>query len=142
MATFADLANTLTRFKNAIPKNVNEIGKNFVRDIVVDLARVTPVDTTAAVSNWQVAYRHETTVLPPYVPGYLGYTHTQSAVMTIQEADSIIGLRQIGKPIYIINNIDYINELNAGSSKQEAAGFVMRAIVLGITAKSRYNWVF
>ncbi|MCY1553030.1 hypothetical protein D9M68_894720 [compost metagenome] len=97
-----------------------------------DLAYKTPVDTSNALSNWQLTLDSPATdEIKPYFPGHMGSTQRASAAQTVNEARSRLGAKKPGQPIYITNNVPYIEQLNNGSSKQAPAGFVERSILIG-----------
>lgn len=96
------------------------------------LVEVTPVDTTNAVSNWDLTLffpsldEHE-----PYFPGFLGSTATMSRGATLREGLAELKVKKPGEPIFISNNVDYIKDLNHGTSPQASPGFVQSAILVG-----------
>lgn len=130
--TLLDLANRMDKLAAAIPKQTNELAKKVVTTIVTDLAYHTPVDTSAALSNWVVTKsRKYGGRLPPHFPGELGSTRNASAQETIAAAKIAIEDKKPGQKIFITNNIPYIVDLNNGSSRQAPAGFVERAALIG-----------
>lgn len=132
MGTLLDLANRLDKIAADIPKKINDGKKAVVFSIVNDLVWKTPVDTSNALSNWQVSIGQPINVeIDPYVPGYLGYTAAASANAALLVAKQVLNKVKPGERVYIVNNAPYISNLNNGSSKQEPAGFVERAILLG-----------
>lgn len=120
-----------------IGKNV-ETGTNKVTKraaLVIDQSLVlgTPVKTGRARSNWVVQLISPArSVIEPYAPGdNLGIGETQNAAAALAQGRAVIATRQLGQDIYISNNVDYIGDLNDGSSAQAAAGFVENAIDAG-----------
>lgn len=114
-------------------KNVIANADNLVRrcalatDAAVVLA--TPVDTGRARSNWQVELNSpietNTTAVSPS-----GREAIESGKAKIQQYKG-------GMPnaaIYITNNLAYIGALNDGHSAQAPAGFVERAVMVGVNA--------
>lgn len=96
------------------------------------LVEVTPVDTTNAVSNWDLTlYFPNLSEHDPYFPGFLGSTATLSRGATLREGLAELKAKKPGEPIFIANNVDYILDLNAGTSKQAPPGFVEEAILVG-----------
>lgn len=101
---------------------------------LVQLVRETPIDTGRAKSNWQVGVGSPTggaptSVLPEaYVPGKRGNTRAQNEAAAISAAYAAAAGSKDGQSLYIANNLPYIDDLNAGSSRQAPAGFVQRAI--------------
>ncbi|MES2180724.1 MAG: hypothetical protein V4493_01320 [Pseudomonadota bacterium] len=91
----------------------------------------TPVDTSAAVSNWQVSLNSPISgFISPYVPGFLGYTASASIAIAKQVAIGILQNKKPGQVIYITNNAPYIRGLNSGTSKQDPGGFVEAAALI------------
>lgn len=127
-----DLAKRMNKYADRLPENVNEVKKKVVRTVVNDLAHITPVDTSQAISNWQTnigsAPQGE---LPPHYPGEGGSSYQASARETIDRAEKELAIVKPGQAVYLSNVLPYIKPLNDGSSRQAPAGFVERAILLG-----------
>lgn len=103
--------------------------------VIVDQTVVlaTPVDTGKARSNWVVSVgspsRQENAA---YAPGSkLGKNETGNANAAMAQGRQVISGRKPGKTIYITNNLDYIEDLNNGTSQQAASGFVQKAVLAG-----------
>jgi len=82
----------------------------------------TPVLTGFARSNWQVG-----TNGPPS-----GTVPIRSEVETIESGQSVIRSARRASHFEIVNNAHYIGLLNAGSSRKAPAGFVQKAIRIGL----------
>lgn len=135
-----DLADRLEKKVVAIEKAASEAAKGAALEIVQDLAESTPVDTSMAVSNWQVTLGSPTfSQIPPHYPGDLGSTRAISSAETVANAKAALSAKKPGQPIYITNNTDYIRTLNDGSSAQAPAGFIERAIMIGRMALSKFR---
>lgn len=118
-------AKTATELGNTRAKAVAEV-------IVRELLLHTPVDTSKAVSNWQVGLGTPVgREIPAYVPGKKGSTRQASVSEALAYAQFRIAQKRAGEPLYISNLVDYIGDLNAGSSRQAPAGFVERALLVG-----------
>lgn len=93
----------------------------------------TPVNTGRARSNWIAqAGGPATSEIGPYSPGVgLGIGEGANAAAALNQGRSAIASRQPGQDIYISNNVDYIEDLNNGSSAQAPAGFVEQAVDTG-----------
>lgn len=127
-----DLAKRLNSRADRLPEQVNEVKKKVVRTIVADLAHVTPVDTSQAISNWQTGIEARPEgELPPHYPGEMGSSYAASARETIDRAEQDLKTVKPGQTVYISNVLQYIGFLNDGSSRQAPAGFVERAVLLG-----------
>lgn len=127
-----DLADFLNKKANEIAKAASDLATGTALTIVGDLAIKTPVDTSKAISNWQVALGNPPAgTISPHYPGSDGSTFSASAGETLAKAKLVLRTKKPGDSIYITNNLPYIKKLNDGSSKQEPAGFAERAILLG-----------
>jgi len=122
------------RWSNATPRKA-------AKALASSLIRSTPVDRGVARSNWQVATgASPPSVRPAFSPGrHLGISETNNAAAAIADAYARIdraptqGFVQAlggtgGTDIYVSNPIYYIEALDQGHSRQQAAGFVRRAI--------------
>jgi hypothetical protein len=100
--------------------------------MVKELTVTTPVDTSKALSNWQVSVGETPipVVLDPAAPGTNGSTQMLSALATQMLASVILTGRKFGSTVYLYNNAAYISQLERGKSKQ-GSGFVAAAIANG-----------
>jgi|ERR1044072_121137 hypothetical protein len=130
--TLIDLAEVLETKAKELDKNVSDIAVRVALTIIYELAYRTPVDTSQAISNWQVTLGApaSNTILPHY-PGKFGSTYSASAAETVSIARLVLKTKKPGQAIFISNNLPYIKKLNDGSSTQAPAGFIERAILLG-----------
>lgn len=81
----------------------------------------TPVDTGWARANWvpNIGSPLQGVVGAPGKPNNAAQTSAQASLIRYSLGQG---------PIYITNNVPYIGRLNAGSSKQAAAGFIQSAV--------------
>lgn len=127
-----DLAASLEKKAKAIDEAASKLAVGTALTIVGDLAFKTPVDTSQALSNWQVSLGSPVdSKIPPYYPGEGGSTRNSSAAETINQARKILAGKKPGQRIFITNVLPYIRRLNDGYSKQAPAGFVERAVLIG-----------
>jgi hypothetical protein len=130
--TLRGLAKRLEDRAAKLDEQVSRLAVETADTIVSDLVNVTPVDTSQALSNWQVSLVSPVNgSIPPYVPGEGGSTQGISAAAALAEARAMLKTKKPGQVIYISNVLRYIQRLNDGSSKQAPAGFVERAVLLG-----------
>lgn len=126
--TLLDLANLANKAAKELPGQINEIKKQVSLAIVDDLVDVTPVDTSAALSNWKIrlgsAFRK---FIKPYFMGMGGSTQYESIGAARADARDQIAEVKPGQSVYISNNAPYIEDLDSGSSRQFAGGFIDRA---------------
>lgn len=127
-----DLAEELEAKASEIEEQGSDLAVKVAMTIIGDLAYRTPVDTSTAISNWQVTLGFPAKgSIPAHYLGRLGSTYSASASETVSLAKLILKPKKAGQYIYISNNLPYIRKLNEGSSQQAPAGFVERAVLLG-----------
>lgn len=144
--TLTDLANEMDALAAKIGGASSSVAVDTAMTILSDLVQVTPVDTGAALSNWQVTLDSPATdVIPAYSPAKRGkmvkgvWVHAADPIATshaniaptLAAARTILFTKRPGQVIYITNNLPYIQRLNDGSSEQAPGGYVDRAIILG-----------
>lgn len=136
--TLLDLAERLQKLGESIEQQASDAAVDVAFAVLENLVMVTPVDTSEALSNWQISLGETSyNKLPPYVPGYLGYTAAASQREAIAAAKRQLANKKPGQSIFISNNAEHIVKLNEGSSAQAPAGFVERAALIGhIRAKN------
>lgn len=119
------------RIMNILTKDIDTAIKNIAFGIDGDLKEETPVDTGWAMNNW---------IAQGGMPfaGTLG--SNEDVDFTTANLLSAIEIMKYnvkgGQPLFITNNVPYIVELNAGSSKKAPAGFVEAIIQRVILAES------
>lgn len=123
-----DLAVRLDKMQGKLTKAASDLAASVALGLVEELADVTPVDTSKAISNWQVG------IVAPvasereaYYIGSKGSTEDISEDATVINARRILKSKKPGQIIYVSNTAKYIRDLDGGSSLQEPAGFVHRA---------------
>lgn len=144
MATLNDLADFAIALDAQLPNLPSDLGKQITMAIIDELATVTPVDTGAALSNWQVTLDAPATEeIPTYVPSEAGVWHghiwnhrvnpsiTRGAnkPLVLDNAALALGDKQPGQDIYITNIVgtdkepeSYILELDKARSQQFMTG--------------------
>ena len=105
-----------------------------VLDVHANLIETTPVDTGWARANWVPSTRRPA-IGPVGQPGSAGVGAANSA--TRAGVASVVGYRLGQGNVFITNAVPYIEALNAGHSRQRAAGFVQRAIRRGVQMNLR-----
>lgn len=110
----------------------HELKQEAATAMLVHLVRETPVDTSQALSNWQIGNGVPVIAeIPPYVRGLRGSTAGASQDAAIAEGKERIARSKPGEPIYLSNLLPYIRRLNNGWSKQHPGGFVQSAMMIG-----------
>lgn len=132
MGNLADLAKRMHRLAASLKSEASRCALEVGQAIVEDLAHKTPVDTSTALSNWLGALESPNlSVVEPHLMGRKGSTQLRSAQGTVEAFKIDTENKKPGQTIFISNSVDYIRRLNDGSSKQEPAGFVHRAVLIG-----------
>lgn len=137
------LAKVMPKYGDAIASDVNRLKGEISLSIIANVAKRTPVDVGTARSNWHVSTAISALTRkafspflsrwrPPYGPGgTLAETRNQAGA--VWSASSIVGkATKAGEPLYISNNLPYIQRLNQGWSNQAPAGFVEAGINEGV----------
>jgi hypothetical protein len=116
------------QINEALDKALSKIAAKITLDITADLQRHTPVDTGWARANWvpEIGQRPPETEFAGDKPS--PEEVSQQAAISERKKSEIFSYRLNQGDIFISNNAPYIGKLNAGSSRQEPAGFVQRAI--------------
>lgn len=101
-----------------IAKEIIALSFNIHYDLVED----TPKDTGFAASNWvpQIGSRYSELVD--------NYSYQGTSAIQKQGEISLLSYKVLNGPIYITNNVKYIQKLNAGHSTQAPAMFVEKII--------------
>lgn len=106
-----------------LPAAVHEVVKDVAKTYLVAVADITPVDKGVALSNWQAGINAPPTgTLPAFVPGSYRSTALENLSATIQAGTSIFDSSKPGDILHIVNNLEYIIDLDQGSSKQAPQG--------------------
>jgi len=130
--TLLDLANSLEQRAAKLDSEACRVAVSTAETILGDLVYKTPVDTSQALSNWQVSLGSPIdNKIPPYFPGEGGSSRNSSAQAALEAGRNILKQKRPGVTIYISNVLPYIRRLNDGYSKQAPAGFVERAVLIG-----------
>ncbi len=130
--TFSLLSGEIAKLRVRIEKEV-AMATNEVAMVIMKTAAVnTQVDTSQALSNWQVSLNVGLkTFIGPRVPGFGGSTKFASYSSAVSAAQRKLVKRRVGTAIHIVNNAPYIDKLNYGSFTRLPAGFVEKALLAG-----------
>lgn len=104
-----------------VEEGIDKVVKQVALRVDQSVVTATPVDTGRARSNWIASIGAPSlSVVEP--------TDAQTAVAG---AKVVISSRRPTESIFITNNLDYIGQLNNGSSKQAPKNFVRHAVQAG-----------
>jgi len=132
MAGLLELERLCNVLPDQIELGVNELTKRTVQIMADDAIDHTPVDTTEHASNWQVAVNHRPAFgLPAIYEGERGSTAPQSRQAAKAHCARALADKLPGEMVDLANLAPAIEDLNNGTSKQEPAGMVQRAIRKG-----------
>jgi len=112
-----------------IEKNVNRLAVRTMGAIIQTVTVATPVDTGRARGNWQASLGTGISTTSPRTD--------KSGAATIAQGISRIAARRAGQDIHLTNNLPYIGRLDEGHSAQAPAGFIERAVQVGVNAVNR-----
>lgn len=141
MGTLLDLAKRMERVAAGLQSEASRCAVGVAVAVHHNLTDVTPVDTSTALSNWDVSLGglsgefHE-----PYFMGKKGSTELASERAANAKALEDLKNKKPGESIFISNSTPYIKDLNNGTSKQEPAGFVHRAVLVGRLAVKKFKF--
>lgn len=115
-----------------LPNQVNEAKKEVSKAALHTAVNGTPVDTSKAISNWNVNIgKASAPVREPFFPGRRGSTRGESIRATIAKGDARIEKVKPGQEVHIANGVDYIKALNDGTISRQPGGFVEAALTVG-----------
>lgn len=135
-STLNELAVACRSAARSIEKDVNAIAQEAANKIIFRLIYETPVDTSQALSNWQVSFEIPTSArIRAYKEGEQGSTKEYSAGRAYSKAKQLISRKKPRVDLIITNNLTYIHKLNMGGSKQQPSAFYVERIVSSIEAE-------
>lgn len=116
----------VTRVLRGLDSHVTrEIGR-LTRTIHFQLQLGNPVATGHSQANWIVSHG------APHL-GVVGSRKAVDASASPSSLSAVLALPSLlNAPTFLVNSVDYIGKLNDGSSTQAPAGFVQRAILVGV----------
>lgn len=129
--TLKDLAVSMRKRAEGLETLASEISKAGVDAMLEEMVAVTPVDITTTLSNWQVSLGAQPQLdIVAHSPGRFGSTRGASADKTLADGRAVLQQKTPGQPIFLSNLTPYIADLDRGTSKQFAGGFVPRALIV------------
>lgn len=132
------LSRIMHQYAARVERNGPLVVQIVARAIAPTLVYATPVDTSRARLNWQVAIGsipQGTLFDKPDKPPSPGY----GAVTAINAILGTAGTYAGGSYLAIANNLSYIQKLNDGSSAQAPSAFVQQAVATGIRSLHRFR---
>lgn len=102
--------------KDRVPQQASQIVRLISLQVLTGVVLKTPVDTGRARGGWQL----EIGVVPQTTTG----VEDKSGGATISVAASTLEAYTFGQIVYIVNNVQYVQYLETGSSSQAPSGMV------------------
>jgi hypothetical protein len=132
VSTLQGLARRMRSLPKEIKNEVNEIAKQTAEVVLETLVIAMPVDTSQAVSNWQIGLGSpNTNTIGPHYPGKGGRTRNQSSAQTMSIGRILISSKRPGVKLHITNAVDYIEKIDA-SGGSSMPGFSSKGINAGV----------
>lgn len=138
--TLLDLANDLDKLNSRISESASKHAAETALAMVGELVYHTPVDTSKALSNWDLTL--DAPANDPhgaYFKGEHGSTLSRSAAQALAVAKQTLKAKKPGQVIFIANNLPYIRKLNDGTHSKQPGGFVERAKLVGEKMKAKFK---
>lgn len=111
----------IQRFVDKANGNLDLVVRKVALDLFKRVIMKTPVDTGRAKGSWLVSINS----IPTGVPGTLD----KDGSATIMRVSADVLTMKAGQIITLVSNLDYINRLEYGYSKQAPAGMVRITVV-------------
>lgn len=128
-----EFANRMEKLADDLPTISNEILKGLTADLALALTIATPVDTSTALSNWQVGIGNPVSdFIDAHNFGEKGSTRQASAEQTYALALAAADKGLPGQSYWLSNNTPYIIDLNNGRSDQAPARFIQWTIAVTV----------
>jgi hypothetical protein len=144
MTTMRGFKKRITEIAVGVERNSDSLVRKTVITIASAVALRTPVDTGRARANWRTNIGGPLVApVGTFPAGKEGSTGAAAAGQAIQDATNKMQgyTNKSGTPVFISNNLPYIDRLNKGHSKQAPAGFVESAIMAGVNAINKARLV-
>lgn len=142
MTTLGGFAQKMRKASKSVLSNADKLVKEIACDVLTVVVNDTPIDVGTAKSNWHVGINSAPSVVQSaYDPGEKGSTEISNIEQTIAQGEAVIATYAGSQEIHITNNLDYIKDLNSGSSNQAPPGYVQDAVLeaLGKVQKAGFS---
>lgn len=128
---FTSFAKRMRKRSKALDGLANTVVIESTSAMLRELVEVTPVDTSEAVSSWEVGIgQRPVAARDPFFSGRRGSTRGASSAKAIEEGLAAINAKRPGQSVYLSNAAPHIADLDRGSSTQFAGGFINRSLVV------------
>lgn len=135
MGSLAEFSRRINAFKKTIEEETEALIGRVLLAIQDSVVIATPIDTSRARSNWIPTIGTPAVAEVSFVMGAQGSTASEAYQRAMAAAQDVASKVKTGNKVWITNNVPYIRELNRGTSTQQAALFVERAVEVGRDTK-------
>ena len=125
------MSKQIDKLARELEDQLSDVAKGLTLSVTANLVETTPVDTGFARANW-VPNIGQPAAGPVGSPSRVDSSAQTSGLTTVASTYDITQ-----GPVYVTNNVRYIERLNDGSSQQAPAGFVQLAIARAIAEVNR-----
>ena len=111
-----------------LPGELDRVKRETALAMLKAYANHTPIDTGVAVSNYQISINSPgAEYKPAHVPGKYRSTASENIRATIALGETVLKSSKPGDSIHITNHIEYIGDLDNGTSTQAPVGMSVYA---------------
>ena len=132
MSSFSKLAKHLESLAEEAEEHASEVAVEVALAMVHQLAYSTPVDTSEALSNWQIGFAPVKAAIPAHAEGEKGSTKSVSARETVMRAQRVLSGRVAGQTIYVGNAAPHIYALEYENASPQNQFFAEAANAYGL----------
>ena len=132
MSSLSDLAKLMESLAEEAEEHASDVAVEVALAMVNQLAYSTPVDTSEALSNWQISFAPITAAIPAHTEGEKGSTQRSSAQETVRRAQRMLANRAPGQTIYVGNAAPHIYALEYEGASPQNQFFAEAANAYGL----------
>lgn len=139
MANLSSLARRMRSLKREIADYRIRVKREVTLEMLHYLTNITPVDTSLAISNWQVRFGGDGRIIEAHLEGEYGSTKSFSSQVANNFGELVLRELRPESVVTLYNYTPYIEQLDAGKSAQ-AQDFVKGAIMRGRAKIGAVPW--
>lgn len=139
MANLSSLARRMRSLKREIADYRIRVKREVTLEMLHYLTNITPVDTSLAISNWQVRLGGDGRIIEAHLEGEYGSTKSFSSQVANNFGELVLRELRPESVVTLYNYTPYIEQLDAGKSVQ-AQDFVKGAIMRGRAKIGAVPW--
>lgn len=139
MANLSSLARRMRSLKREIADYRIRVKREVTLEMLHYLTNITPVDTSLAISNWQVRLGGDGRIIEAHLEGEYGSTKSFSSQVANNFGELVLRELRPESVVTLYNYTPYIEQLDTGKSVQ-AQDFVKGAIMRGRAKIGAVPW--